>query len=703
MVAPPYEIGPGLPRPLGAFPDEHGVNFSLFSRHATAVDLLLFGQHDHPEPIQVIPLDPTVNKTFFFWHVYVKGARPGLHYAYRVDGPNGPDELRQYGHRFNRNKVLLDPYALGNTNALWDRVSACGPEDNVTTAMRSVVIDISGYDWEGDQPLNRPMSETIIYEMHVRGFTKSPSSGCQHSGTFAGIIEKIPYLKELGVAAIELLPIFEFDEKEIMRCNPIDGTPLVNLWGYSTVSFFAPQSWYCVSPEEGRHINEFRDLVKALHKAGIEVILDVVFNHTSEGDHQGPIVCFKGIDNSIYYHLSPQDKQYYVDYSGCGNTVNCNHPIVEKYIVNCLEFWVREMHVDGFRFDEGSILSRGEGGMPMAYPPVVWQIELSGVLADTKIIAEAWDAAGLYQIGYFPGYRWAEWNGKYRDDLRRFVRGDPGLVGVVASRMAGSADVYQSTGHLPINSINFITCHDGFTLNDLVSYNSKHNEANGEGNRDGVDENWSWNYGVEGPAGDPAVETLRERQIKNFFAILMLSQGCPMFVAGDEVRRTQRGNNNAYCQDNAVSWFDWTLGDTHRDVFRFFAQMIAFRKRHPLLHRNRFLTGELNPRGIPDITWHGCTLNRPGWDDPTARALACTLGGFEGDADLHVMLNMYWAPLDFEIPTVDGRRWCRAIDTVLPSPIDIAEPGQEVEVSGQTYTVQGQSVVVLISKDLVSG
>ena len=385
-----------------------------------------------------------------------------------------------------------------------------------------MVIDISDYDWEGDRPLNQPMNEMVIYEMHVGGFTRHPSSGVGHPGTFSAIIEKIPYLKELGITAVELLPVMEFDRKEVLRMKPDGSGPLTNYWGYSTVSFFAPESSYCVSPEQGAHVREFRDLVKALHRAGIAVILDTVFNHTSEGNHLGPTINFKGFCNEIAYHLTPSDRQYYMDYSGCGNTVNCNHPIVQKFILECLEFWVKQMHVDGFRFDEGSILSRGEDGVPMVHPPVIWSIELSESLLDAKIIAEAWDAAGLYQIGYFPGYRWAEWNGRFRDDIRRFVRGDPGLVAAVASRIAGSADIYQASGHLPINSINFVTCHDGFTLNDLVSYNAKHNEANGEDNRDGINDNLSWNCGVEGETDDPAVEALRSRQIRNFAAILLL-------------------------------------------------------------------------------------------------------------------------------------------------------------------------------------
>ncbi|HWD07734.1 MAG TPA: glycogen debranching protein GlgX, partial [Actinomycetota bacterium] len=638
-----FETDAGQPHPVGSTVQPGGVNFSIFSRHATGVDLLLFDSHDAPEPIQVISLDPTVNHTFLFWHVFVKGLPPGTHYGYRV---SGPDDLHGRGFRFNPNKVLIDPYARGNTTTLWDRGAACNPDDNVATSMRSTVMELTGYDWEGDAPCNRPMNESIVYEMHVGGFTKSPNSGVAHPGTFQGIVEKIPYLKELGITAVELLPVMEFDACENSRTGP-DGTQLTNFWGYSTIGFMAPNAAYCMTPEQGEHLNEFRDMVKALHQADIEIILDIVFNHTSEGNHQGPVISFKGFDNSTYYFTVPSDRQYYMDYSGCGNTLDCNHPIVDKFILDTLEFWVSEMHVDGFRFDEGSILSRGEDGSPMHHPPVLWNTELSEVLAHTKVIAEAWDAAGLYQVGYFPGFRWAEWNGRYRDDIRRFVRGDPGLVGAAATRIAGSADIYQPGGRLPINSINFIDCHDGFTLADIVSYNEKHNWANGEGNRDGNDNNMSWNCGAEGPTTEPAVLALRQRQLKNFAAILMLSQGVPMIVAGDEFGRTQRGNNNAYCQDNELSWVDWSMLDSNRELYTFFKGMIAFRQAHASLRRKGYFTGAVNDRGLADISWHGCQLFAPGWNDPASQVLAFTLGGFNGGNDLHVMLNMSANDLEF--------------------------------------------------------
>jgi isoamylase len=683
--------------PLGATVDDEGVNFSIFAEDASSVELLLFDGHDHQTPIVTIPLDPETNRSFHFWHVYVRHLTAGYHYAYRVDGPDLP------GRRFDRDKVLLDPYARGNTNTLWEPVAACLPGDNLSTSMRSVIVDVRDFDWEGDEPLGRPTSESIIYEMHVRGFTMSPTSGVKNPGTFAGLIEKIPYLQSLGVTAVELLPVFAFDEREVRGINPLDGSELRNFWGYDPYLHFAPQGSYCVAPEHGEQIIEFREMVKALHKAGIEVILDVVFNHTGEGNHLGPSICFKGLANNAYYLLHPTEPQYYMDYSGCGNTVNANHPIVAKFILDCLHYWVEEMHVDGFRFDEGSILHRGADGGPMEFPPVVWGIELAEQLADSKVIAEPWDAGGLYDVGRFPGARWSEWNGHFRDDLRRFVRGDAGLTATIASRISGSADIYQGKSRGPMNSVNFITAHDGFTLNDLVSYNWKHNEANGEGNRDGMDENLSWNCGVEGPTDDPAINAFRRRQIKNFASILFLSQGVPMFVAGDELGRTQQGNNNAYCQDSEISWFDWTLVETNADILRFFRELIALRRRQKNLQRRSFLTGALNRRGLPDIAWHGLELGQPEWEG-SSRVLAFTLAAddldwFNPEADLHVMLNMDDQPHDFAVPMLEDRGWFVFADTDRPSPEDIAAPGEERPFDGDRYTVSGRSVVILASAD----
>jgi glycogen operon protein len=694
--APEYIAEAGRSQPLGAIPDDDGVNFSVYAEGATSVRLLLFDAADSPEPLAAIDLDPVVNRTFHFWHVYVPGLRPGMHYAYQVGGPSADDGQ---GHRFDGDKALVDPYARGVTKDRWVRANSLGAGDNTCSSMRAVIVDTDDYDWEGDRPINRPIHESVIYEVHVGGFTSSSTSGVQHPGSYAGLAEKAPYLASLGITAVELLPVFMFDERELDRTLP-DGTHLTNYWGYSPLALFAPHDGYCVSPADGTHVREFRDMVKALHKAGIEVILDVVFNHTGEGNHMGPTISFKGLANTVYYHLVSGDKQYYMDYSGCGNTLNCNHPITEKFIVECLEYWVREMHVDGFRFDEGSILSRGPGGAPMEFAPVPWHIELTDSLADTKIITEPWDAGGLYQVGQFPGYRWASWNDRFRDDVRRFVRGDRGLAGAVASRIAGSSDIYQQAGRLPINSINFVDAHDGFTLNDLVSYNGKHNDANGEDNRDGVDNNLSWNCGAEGPTGDPGVERLRERQIRNFATILMLSQGVPMFQAGDEVRRGQNGNNNAYCHDSELTWMDWNLVDKHQDLRRFFTELIGHRRRFAELHRARFFTGEVNDRGLPDISWHGCRLHEPGFDNPASGVLAFTLGSLDECPDLHVMMNMEGTALDFDLPPLGGRQWRRWVDTAREAPGDVTDYGSEVPVSGDRYRVEPHSSVVLISADI---
>jgi len=690
-----YEVQPGRTHPLGATPDAQGVNFVLFSEHATSVELLLFAAANDPDPMQVIILDPQQHRTFHFWHVYISGLPVGMHYAYRVDGPQ---DVHTTGNRFDPQKVLIDPYSKGNNSGLWQRAGAMGGGDNLHTSMRSTVIDASSYDWEGDQPLKHPLSESIIYELHVGGFTRSSSSGSQYPGTFRALIEKIPYLQALGITAVELLPIFAFDETALTITNP-QGQPLEDYWGYNPVSHFAPHQIYCVSPQEGSHLNDFRDLVKALHRAGIEVLLDVVFNHTSEGGAGGPAINFRGIDNNTYYLLDPRDRANYLNYAGTGSTFDCNHPIGEKLIGDCLRWWVQEMHVDGFRFDEGSVLSLDVNGNLMQYPPVIWSIALSEELADTKVIAEPWDAAGLYQVGSFPGERWSEWDGQYRDTLRSFVKGDPGIIGVVASRIAGSADIYQSSGRLPTCSINFITCHDGFTLNDLVSYNQKHNEANGEENRDGIDNNISWNCGAEGPTGDPQILALRQRQLKNFLAILLLSQGVPMLLMGDEVQRSQQGNNNAYCQNSPLSWFDWSQTEQNAGLLRFCQGMIAFRRNHPNLRRGQFFTGQPDASGQPDVEWHGCNLDEPGWNDPTSHVLAFTLWGQNRDTDLHIMLNMDMQPLDFAIPpAMAGKDWYLAVDTARTSPADIADPGQEQPYDQRKYHVQSHSVVVLLAR-----
>jgi glycogen operon protein len=687
----PYITDAGAAHPTGATVRPDGVNFSLFSQAATDVTLLLFDGPLAIEPSQTIRLDPFVNKTFHFWHVFVRGCRPGIFFAFRVDGPFDPSA----GLRFNPNKVLIGPWSKGINRFLWNRADAVGTQDNLATSMRSAVVDLESYAWEGDVPLKRPINESIIYEMHVGGFTRSPSARVTRPGTFSALVEKIPYLRSLGVTAVELLPVCEFDDSDVST-NPA-GEPLRNYWGYNTVGFFSPHSGYCVDRSGVSGVNEFRDMVKALHRAGIEVILDVVFNHTDEGNELGPTESFRGIDNRTYYVLVPNHLASYANYSGAGNTFNANHPLPQKFIVDCLRFWVEQMHVDGFRFDEGSVLARGEDGSPIEHPPVIWQIELDDALADTKVIAEAWDAAGLYQVGHFPGDRWAEWNGVYRDDIRRFVKGDPGMTARVSSRLGGSADLYQH-GRTPENTINFVTVHDGFTMLDLVSYDKKRNDANGEGNRDGIFENLSWNCGAEGPTDAPAVVALRNRQIKNFITILMLSRGVPMLLAGDEVQRTQGGNNNAYNQDNPTSWFDWTRAESYQDTLRFFRRVIAFRKAHPALWQPYFYNGEVNERGLRDIAWHGTRLNSPGFQDPDSRALACTIAGFHDRADLYVMMNMFWKPLEFEVPVTPARTWHVAIDTFAPSPADIFPDGEEPVFGGASCTVAERSIVVLAGR-----
>ncbi|WP_441251399.1 glycogen debranching protein GlgX [Kitasatospora sp. McL0602] len=696
--APPAPVvTPGRAQPLGARPDTDGVNFSVFAEHATRVELLLFDGHDAPAPSRVITLDPDLHRSYQFWHCHVAGLGAGQVYAYRMDGPAGGKDS---GHRFSPQKVLLDPYARANVNTLWERLRAGGPEDNCAYSMRSMVVDLDGYDWEGDEPLRTPHADTVIYELHVGGLTASPSSGVAHPGTFAGVVEKIPYLKELGITAVELLPVFDFDERQVLRTGP-DGAPLHNYWGYDPFGFFAPHTAYCSDQRQCTHITEFRDMVKALHRAGIEVILDVVFTHTSEGDENGPTISFRGQGNEAYYHLWPQDRRRYMDFTGRGNAVNANHPAVAKFIIECLHYWVTEHHVDGFRFDLASELSRGAGGSEMEVPPVLWAIEFSGVLSETKIIAEPWGGGGLYQVGRFPGRRWAQWNAPYRDDVRRFVRGEGGLLRAVASRLGGSPDLFGRGGERPTNSVNFVTSHDGFTLNDLVSYDVKHNRANGECDADGAVENFSWNCGVEGPTDAPDVERLRLRQIKNHTALLLLSRGIPMLLAGDEFRNSQGGNNNAHCQDNAVSWLDWDQAEKETDLRRFFREMIALRKRHRALRAPQFFSGRpdgggrSDGRGHPDVVWHGTRLEQPGWDDPAARALALTLVGLDGGPDLHVLLNMDRTGLDFELPTDRGHGWLRLVDTALPSPQDVLPPDAREMVDNTTYRADGHSVVVL--------
>ena len=672
---------PGSPYPLGATPSADGVNFSVYSANTTGLELLLF--NDAHDLARVIAFDSRRNHTHHYWHMFVPGLRAGQTYAYRADGPWLPGD----GLRFDRTKVLLDPY--GRAVAVprtYDRRAASAPGDNAATAMKSVIADVRAYDWEGDRPLHRPFAQTVIYELHVRGFTRHHSSGVPEGtrGTYTGLIEKIPYLVDLGVTALELLPVFQFDPQDA----PLGRR---NYWGYSPVSYFAPHRGYASRPDPLGPLDEFRGMVKALHQAGLEVILDVVYNHTAEGDHRGPTLSLRGLENSAYYILEP-DRARYANYTGTGSTLNANHPIVRRLILDSLHYWVEEMHVDGFRFDLASILSRDESGRPTANPPILRDIENDPVLAGTKLIAEAWDAAGLYQVGSFIGDWWKEWNGRFRDDVRSFARGDAGTVGNMANRLLGSPDVYGHQEREPEKSVNFVTCHDGFTLNDLVSYDRKHNEANGEENRDGSDDNRSWNCGVEGPTDDPAVERSRNRQVKNFLAAVLLALGTPMLLMGDEMRRTQLGNNNAYCLDDDTTWLDWSLLDRHDDVRQFVRLLIRHRLQRDTSQPQWAMTlNELLGRGT--VAWHGVLLDQPDWG-PSSHTLAATVRSPSGRQLLHFVLNAWSEPLTFALPSVDGG-WRRWIDTSREPPDDICEWGAAASHPTQAYDVAPRSLVVL--------
>ena len=675
----------GHAAPLGASVVAGGVNFSLFSRTATGVELVFFDREDDAKPSRVIALDSVRNRTYHYWHAFVPGVRPGQIYGYRVCGPYDPPR----GLRFDPAKILLDPYGREVVvPSTYGREAAGRKGDNAATAMKSVVVDPAAYDWEGDAPLHLPSSRTIIYEMHVRGFTRHPTSGLGEAvrGTYAGLIEKIPYLRALGITAVELLPVFQFDAQ---ACPP----GLVNYWGYQPVSFFAPHRAYSSRKEPLGPVDEFRDMVKALHRAGIELILDVVFNHTAEGGVDGPTLSLRGIDNPTYYLLEKGGARY-ANYSGCGNSLNANEPVVRRMIVDSLRYWVSEMHVDGFRFDLASILSRDAAGQVLPNPPVLWDIETDPVLAGTKLIAEAWDAAGLYQVGTFIGDAWKEWNGRFRDDCRDFFRGASGSLGRFADRLLGSPEIYGHKGREAEQSVNFVTCHDGFTLNDLVSYDRKHNEANGEHGRDGTDDNRSWNCGAEGPSDDPAVEALRDRQVKNFLTVTVLALGVPMLLMGDEVRRTQGGNNNAYCHDDESTWFDWSLVDKHADLHRFVTLLTASRLLRDVEHEERRLSltqwiAEANK------SWHGVNLGQPDWGKDS-HTIAFTAELRWEKMFVHLILNAYWEALDFELPPAAGS-WRRWIDTSLSCPQDIAERREALPFPGRVYRAGLRSVVVLFA------
>jgi isoamylase len=676
--------------PLGATVSDKGVNFSVYSKNAEKIDLLLFDTKEDSAAAQTIHLSPKKNRTYHYWHVFVPDIGPGQIYGYRVYGPYKPE----LGMRFDPTKLLLDPYGKAVVVPdTYSRKIATAPGDNCASAMKSVVLDPYIYDWENDIPPQQPFTRTIIYEMHVRGFTAHPNSGVapEKRGTYAGLIQKIPYLQDLGITAIELLPIFHFDEQ--------DAPIFKNYWGYQPISYFAVHPGYSSRKDPLGPADEFRDMVKAFHRAGLQVILDVVYNHTTEGDHNGPTLSFRGFENSSYYILE-KNKAYYSNYSGTGNTLDASSPFVRRLIIDSLRYWVEEMHVDGFRFDLASILSRDNNGQTVENPPVLWDIETDPVLSGVKLIAEAWDAAGLYQVGTFIGDSWQEWNGKFRDDVRSFLKGDTNSVSKFASRILGSPDIFGHEEREAEQSINFVTCHDGFTLNDVVSYNHKHNEANGEENRDGSNDNHSWNCGVEGSTDNPEIERLRNRQVKNFFSILLLSTGAPMILMGDEVRNSQNGNNNAYVQDNEISWFDWSLLEKHQDVYRFVKSLIGARLRIDVsiedinISLNQFLTRA-------KFQWHGVKLNEPDWN-PQSHSIALTARSLKARFAIHMMANAYWDELVFEIPaalSLFGNQWRRWIDTFRESPDDIISSWDEAPVVEETiYAVQPRSVVCLFTR-----
>lgn len=702
------EVLEGSPKKLGAYPTDEGVNFAVYSKTAERVVLDLFDSPDSKQPAVSLELNPAVNKTGSVWHVFVKGLKAGSLYLYRVDGPYNPPA----GHRFNFNKYLLDPYAKAfskgsvfrSYNLQRERGLAGienGKLSDLSDFPKCVVVDDDDFDWQGDKPLNIPLDKSVIYETHLKGFTASKTSSVENPGTYKGFIQKIPYLKELGITAVEFLPIFEFDENENGNIDPKTGEKLKNFWGYSTIGFFAPKTTYSADLTPGSSVKEFKELVRELHKAGIEVILDVVYNHTAEGNDHGYTFSFRGFENSAYYLLVPHEKQYYTNFSGCGNTVNASHPVAANLIMDSLRYWVSEMHVDGFRFDLASALCRNQQGGMQGFPYLTNAISEDPILANTKIIAEPWDCGGGYQVGGFPGGRWSEWNDRYRTDIRRFVRGDEGVVTGAATRLAGSSDLYNHSDRLPSASINFITAHDGFTLNDLVCYNGKHNEENGENNRDGSDDNNSWNHGYEGATSNPKIEKLREKKIKNFILSLMVSQGVPMMTAGDEFRRTQGGNNNAYCQDNEISWIDWDLLSKNGDVFYFTKEMIRLRKNHPVFRRKNFFSIQK-----PEIEWFDADCKSPDWGK-MKHFLGFKISGAgsrhedgTSDNDFYIAANtdIYDITLSLPLPP-RGKKWYRVVDTSIEGKDCIAtEENEELLNEQMRYVLPASGFLILMSK-----
>ena len=683
-----FEYGPGRPRPFGATVVRDGINFSMFSCHATACTLVLF-ETGAKSPLVELPFEESFRTgDVYAMHVFNLDYR-NIEYGFRLDGPCDPAN----GHRFDASKILLDPYAKDvGARGTWGQ----GHDRDDPYPYRARPF-VDQFDWQGDRQLNIPIEDLVIYEMHLRGFTAHPSSEVESPGSYAAVIEKIPYLKQLGVNCIELMPVFEFDELDNQRVNPSTGEQLMNFWGYNPIGFFAPNAAYAAT---GNAAHELKSLVKACHNNGIEVWLDVVLNHTAEGDERGPTISYRGIDNAVYYLLK-SDGSYH-NYTGTGNTFNCNHPIVRVVLLDCLRYWVSEFHIDGFRFDLAASMGRDPQGDPLPNPPLLEVLAYDPLLAQTKLIAEAWDAAGLYQVGSFPAYgRWAEWNDRFRDDLRRFVKGDGGLVGAIAARIQGSPDIYGDRG--PRASVNFVTAHDGFTLHDLVSYNHKHNLANGEGNRDGADQNFSWNCGGEGDTEDEVVSGLRQRQMKNFLSILMISQGVPMLLMGDEIAHSKGGNNNSYCHDSALNWVDWRRLDEAGSLFRFLRNLIAFRKAHPALRRRAYFQHrDVVGSGYPDVSFHGTTLCQPDWSWES-RQLGVLLCGEhvanDGEADdmIYIMMNAHWETAWFQLPALArNQQWRVAFNTMLSPPEDSHAPGDEPALSVQDEIMLGARTVVIL-------
>jgi glycogen operon protein len=672
---------------LGPVITADGVHFNVFSS-AERVELALFDATDDERPARVLELERQPRSRGRYWHRFVPGIRAGQIYAYRADGQFAPER----GLRFDRNKLLLDPYARCVVSpSRRTRKAACIPGDNCGTALRCVVVDSSAYDWEGDRPPRIPHDRTVIYEMHVGNFTRHPSSGVAEElrGTFAGVVQKIPYLSDLGVSTVELLPVFTFDEQ---AAPP----GLRNVWGYEPLSFFAPHAGYSSKRDGGGVLDEFRDMLKALHRAGIEVILDVVYNHSAEDDADGPTLSFRGLANEVYYMLAPDGA--YANYSGVGNTLNVNSPIVSRLILDSLRYWVSELHVDGFRFDLAAVLLRDADGKPTDDAPILRAIAAEPALRDIKLIAEPWDAAGLYALGRLAAHRgWREWNGRFRDGARRFLKSDPGTVPEIACRLSGSQDIYPVQRCTPARSINFVTSHDGFTLNDLVSYNLKHNEANGEQNRDGSSDNYSWNCGVEGPTEDEAVNQLRTRQVKNFLTLTLLAAGTPMLLMGDEVRRTQSGNNNGYCLEADAGGLDWTAISAHAGVYRFARELIGLRTGRA---RSRGqLLGEAPASLIPRrMEWHGVRLRQPDWSEES-HSLAVRIDWEDTDMALYLLLNAYWEALTFEVPPlVPGHAgWRRCVDTSRTPPEDICFDLGAPIITSSAVVVEPRSVMAMLA------